>query len=314
MRTLLLSLVLASSCAFAQSPLIKVLAGELDRNYTYLKEHGEPPPYFMAYEVTDNESDILVASQGSIDTQNHNHSRYLDTTIRVGTPAFDNYHLSGNRRVRFTSPTALPLADDAEAIQRTVWLATDRNYRGASQWFIQLQSNAKLRTDAADTSDDFSKEEAQAYENAPALVKFDATAWAERLKKLSAEFRQYPGALDSSVQLESRLLIQTLVNTEGARLLHGRPFARLIVYARGKSPDGMDLSTMESFETDDASKLPSDAEILAAVRKAGANLAGLLGAPLSDPYVGPAILSGRASGVLFHEIFGHRIEGHRQKD
>ena len=33
-----------------------------------------------------------------------------------------------------------------------------------------------------------------------------------------------------------------------------------------------------------------------------------------DAFVGPAILSGRASGVFFHEIFGHRIEGHRQKD
>jgi predicted Zn-dependent protease len=60
--------------------------------------------------------------------------------------------------------------------------------------------------------------------------------------------------------------------------------------------------------------MPSDAEILAAVRKAGENLTKLLAAPLADPYVGPAILSGRASGVLFHEIFGHRIEGHRQKD
>ena len=29
---------------------------------------------------------------------------------------------------------------------------------------------------------------------------------------------------------------------------------------------------------------------------------------------GPAILLNRASGVFFHEIFGHRIEGHRQKD
>jgi predicted Zn-dependent protease len=36
-------------------------------------------------------------------------------------------------------------------------------------------------------------------------------------------------------------------------------------------------------------------------------------APLIEPYTGPAILSGRASGVFFHEIFGHRIEGHRQK-
>jgi predicted Zn-dependent protease len=54
--------------------------------------------------------------------------------------------------------------------------------------------------------------------------------------------------------------------------------------------------------------------ILEAVRTAGANLQQLLSAPLADPYVGPAILSGKASGVLFHEIFGHRIEGHRQKD
>jgi len=37
-------------------------------------------------------------------------------------------------------------------------------------------------------------------------------------------------------------------------------------------------------------------------------------APLVDPYTGPAILVNRASGVFFHEIFGHRIEGHRQKD
>jgi predicted Zn-dependent protease len=37
-------------------------------------------------------------------------------------------------------------------------------------------------------------------------------------------------------------------------------------------------------------------------------------APLVEPYTGPAILLNRASGVFFHEIFGHRIEGHRQKD
>ena len=30
--------------------------------------------------------------------------------------------------------------------------------------------------------------------------------------------------------------------------------------------------------------------------------------------VGPAILRGRAAAVFFHEILGHRIEGHRQKD
>jgi predicted Zn-dependent protease len=45
-----------------------------------------------------------------------------------------------------------------------------------------------------------------------------------------------------------------------------------------------------------------------------ADLDALHGAPLAEPYAGPAILEGRAAAVFFHEVFGHRIEGHRQKD
>jgi len=116
------------------------------------------------------------------------------------------------------------------------------------------------------------------------------------------------------VSVEAQRVANTQVTTEGTRLEHGRMFARLFITARGKAADGMDLSTMETFEADDPAKLPKDAEILAAVEKAGAHLTNLLRAAPADPFVGPAILSGRATGVFFHEIFGHRIEGHRQKD
>ena len=37
-------------------------------------------------------------------------------------------------------------------------------------------------------------------------------------------------------------------------------------------------------------------------------------APLVDPYAGPAMLTGRAAAVFFHEVLGHRLEGFRQKD
>ena len=44
------------------------------------------------------------------------------------------------------------------------------------------------------------------------------------------------------------------------------------------------------------------------------DLIALRKAPVIEPYSGPAILSGQSAAVFFHEIFGHRIEGHRQKD
>ena len=50
------------------------------------------------------------------------------------------------------------------------------------------------------------------------------------------------------------------------------------------------------------------------VRELANKLDALVNAPPAEPIVCPAILSGRASAVFFHEIFGHRVEGHRQKD
>ena len=44
-----------------------------------------------------------------------------------------------------------------------------------------------------------------------------------------------------------------------------------------------------------------------------ADLKALREAPLADPYDGPALLSGRAAAVFFHEVLGHRLEGHRQR-
>jgi predicted Zn-dependent protease len=105
-----------------------------------------------------------------------------------------------------------------------------------------------------------------------------------------------------------------MVSTEGTRLLHGRDFVNLSIVARGKATDGMDLVALEDFQVADLAHLPQASEIEAAAKRVGHNIADLVQAPAVEPFVGPAILSGRAAAVFFHEIFGHRIEGHRQKD
>jgi TldD protein len=315
-RTLAVLSLAALSCGsslHAQSPLVKILSDELERNFTALKK-ADPAPYFLGYEVTDQEDDVILASRGSIDAQNHNRNRILDITVRVGTPKSDNYRRVGNDRVRFTLPTRIALDDNADSIRKTVWLTTDRVYRGAAQRLIRIQSDEKLRAAASDGSDDFSVEQPQKFFSAPATLKFNAPEWAARLRKVSAEMSKYPGAINSDVGVESQRVMTTLVTSEGTLVETGRLFARIIITARGKASDGMDLGSMETFETGDPSTLPKDAQILAAVERAGKNLTDLLHAPPADPFVGPAILSGRAAGVFFHEIFGHRIEGHRQKD
>jgi len=309
-----LAALFLGAVAHAQSPLVKILSDELERNFTALKQKADPAPYFLGYEVTDQEEDVILASRGSIDGQNHRRDRILDTTVRVGTPKSDNYRRVGSDRVRFTLPTRIALDDNPDSIRKTVWLTTDRVYRGAAQRLIRIQSDEKLRAAAADGSDDFSVEQPQTFFSSPPVLKFNSAEWAARLRKVSAEMSKYPGAINSDVVVEVPRVMTTLVTSEGTRVDTGRLFARLMISTRGKASDGMDLGSMETFETGDPATLPKDAQILEAVEHAGKNLTDLLHAPPADPFVGPAILSGRAAGVFFHEIFGHRIEGHRQKD
>ena len=81
-----------------------------------------------------------------------------------------------------------------------------------------------------------------------------------------------------------------------------------------KADDGMNLSRLEQRFGRTPADLPGDAEVDKMIATVTGDLDALHDAPLAEPYVGPAILEGRAAGVFFHEVFGHRIEGHRQKD
>src|ERR1700676_1145967 len=95
----------------------------------------------MAYSVTEVESQVISASIGTITSRNTGHARYLDITLRVGSPALDNYHMIKGERARFTPGSAFPLDDVPDAVRRKLWLDTDRTYRLAARRLIENKSN-----------------------------------------------------------------------------------------------------------------------------------------------------------------------------
>jgi predicted Zn-dependent protease len=207
------------------------------------------------------------------------------------------------------------IEDTPLALKRRLWLDTDHTYRIAAERLIRIRTNSQVKVKDEDPSDDFSQEEQKSvFSEAPAKLKFSAEEWTARLRKLSTSFSRYPGILTSSVSVMAQSETKYLASTEGERLQHGRGFARVVISAVARADDGMDLTTSETFEAFDVQGLPNDAVIQAGIDRVAKDLTGLLKAPVVDPFVGPAILSGRAAGVFFHEIFGHRVEGHRQKD
>ncbi len=309
------SLALVATLCFAQSPaLLTILSDELNRNFQALKEKGDPPPYFMAYEVTEEEGCTVQATLGALQASMCGHTRQLDVTIRVGSPQLDNYHRVEGARPVFTSAARLPVEDVAGAIRQVVWRESDRVYRMAAERLIKLRTSTQIQVASEDKSADFTVEKPSVFAEAARPASFLVKPWEERVRRWSAVFSDKSGVLTSDVGVVLRRQTKYLVSTEGTRLVDGRGFARIVISAETRALDGMDLSTGETFEAEEPAGLPDDKTVLAAAERAGKQLEMLKVAPIAEPFVGPAILSGRAAGVFFHDIFGHRGEGHRQKD
>ena len=312
-------LLAGASAAMAQSSvLLDAMSQELNRNFSAMKEKADPPPYFISYEVTEIEYHAVSGTLGTVDSNDGGKNRELDVSVRVGSPQLDNYHhvrSGGGGGAQYNSvSSALTFEDSVNSIKRRLWLETDRAYRTAAERLIRIKTNTQVKVAEEDNSGDFSIEPAAVSVQPPPKLKFDLESWQNRIRKLSARFGNYPSVLTSHVSVSAQNDTRYFVNTEGSRLEHGRGFARLIISASAKASDGADLSSFETFEAVDSDGLPEDKVIQAAIDRVAHDVEGLLKAPEAEPFVGPAIFSGRAAGVFFHEIFGHRVEGHRQKD
>ena len=297
----------------AQDKLIPILDDELRRNFNGLRK-SEPAPYFLSYEVADQQVESVSASLGTLLGTGANQSRSLDISVRVGDPKLDNYRQIRGDRPNFSTSAPLALDDNENALRRRIWLETDRVYRAAAQRLINIKTNQQVKLEGDDKSGDFSPAPTVTKTNRVPPLQFDKKLWQERAKKWSAYFADKPEVLASNVLVLGQREVKTIVNSEGTKLQFGRQWARIIISARGKATDGMNLSASETIEADDPSRLPDEKSVQKSVEKVYQKLAALLKAPLAEPFTGPAILSGKAAGVFFHEIFGHRIEGHRQKD
>jgi TldD protein len=293
-------------------PVLKVMQTELSRANTELGK-TEQAPYYLSYTIYDQDFVVLVGAYGSLLTDAAARRRQADVTMRVGTPALDNTH--GQSRGSGVTSGSLPLADDQDAIGRVLWELTDREYKRAVPSLMNVRTNTAVRAEEEDKSADFSKESPSTHigDVIPA-VPFDRPTWEGEVKRLSGIFRKYPEVYFGSVSLQVQNLNARMVNSEGSAVVTPSTSTRLIMEAQTRAADGMELLRVETFQAPNAKGLPPETELAAKIEKMAADLKALRAAPVAEPYDGPALLSGRAAAVFFHEVLGHRLEGHRQKD
>jgi TldD protein len=302
----------ASTPGAASDPVLKAMQTEMTRATSELGK-AEQAPYYLSFTVYDQDFVVLVGAYGSLLTDAVAQRRFADVNMRVGKPELDNTH--GQSRPSGVNSGSLPLGNDGDAIARVLWELTDREYKRAVPSLLNVRTNTAVRAEEEDKSPDFSKEKPQTHiEEAPTAAPFDRAAWAGEIKRLSGAFRKYPEVYNATVMIQVQRSNSRMVSSEGSAIVSPSASTRLIMEAQTRAEDGMDLLRVETFQAPAASGLPSEAELAGKIEKMAADLNALRKAPVAEPYDGPALLSGRAAAVFFHEVLGHRLEGHRQRD
>jgi TldD protein len=300
-----------TASASSDDLLLATMEKELHRGQSELAKL-DPAPYFVSYDVTEGESLAILSAQGAILSSSLTNHRSADVNMRIGTAALDNTH--GQDRVSGITSGALPEKDDADAIARVLWKLTYEEYRKAQQSFANVKTKSAVRAKDEDDSADFSQEKASSYVEKASPVRFpEQKGWEELARRYSACFRKYPQVEESLVFMAATKSSSYLVSTEGTKVVTSDVIFRVMIQAQTLANDGMQLMRVETFQFSDPSKVPSQADVEASVKKMADDLSALKAAPLAEPYSGPALLSGRAAAVFFHEVLGHRVEGQRQR-
>ncbi len=291
---------------------------EMTRSFKNLGK-APVPTYFLSYQLTDNRAVDISSSFGAIMASTDLTTRVLDLDLRVGDYALDNTHALRGAEAGFNfgdqaQRQNMPLDDDPDALRVALWRDTEAKYQSAIQRYEKVKANVQVQVEAEDKSGDFSSAPAETYVEPLAPFAIDRAAWEQKVRSFTAPFAGHKEIIESGAELDAEVETRRYVNSDGSETRTSTPFYRIVISATAKADDGMELPLYQTYMSFRPDGLPDEATVLNDVNHMVAMLQALVKAPIADPYTGPAILSGRASAVFFHEIFGHRVEGQRQKN
>lgn len=312
----------SASSETANDVLLNAMNKELQRSFKKLKNAGSAPLYFLGYRVFDVEDYNLRASYGALERDDHDKRRILDVEARVGNMEVDNTH---KLRGRFgfasdaivsdiSSSGEFSLDNDEGAIRNALWLSTDGAYKRAQRTYIEVKANKDVKVEEEDKSPDFSATKPVVSIQTEPRPTIDVKGWRDRLRRLSAIYRNYPEITESAVGLDYDFIERYIVTSEGTIVKTCDQVGHVSTTVSAIADDGMILSLYDSIDVLNAKDFPDEKTVEQRIKKLAESIMVLRKAPHAEPYVGPAIVRNRAAGVFFHEVLGHRVEGHRQKD
>ncbi len=312
-----IAILLLAPCAGAQQdPVARAMRDELARTVSQLRLAGMEKPYFVAYRVDEIQQVKVSASLGDLTVSHPTRVRQLKVELRVGDYALDNSNylaprtFAGGMSRMVSGVGEAPLDDNYAEIRRQLWLATDAEYKKAIE---DLSGKRALLQNRKRTEDlpDFSKEGPIKLEQPRSLVAVDVPALEGLARELSADFKDMPELLTSSVEIEAQDSYTRYLNSEGTWFTRSEPVVQLVIRAQTQAASGLPLAETIHLWDKSLSDLPSREQLTAEIRALRTRLDRLRQAPSMESYNGPVLFEEQGAAEIFAQVFAPGVVGMR---
>lgn len=294
---------------FSQDFISDLLRQELNSHFNSLQKQGSLP-YFMGFRLSETQTYMIGASFGSLIADEYNQGRLVSSEIRIGSYEFDNTHPMDMMGYGFSgrSVEQLPIDDSILPITNALRECADAAYKSALEEYegvMQAKDTLEIKCN------DFSKEEKGTYFEPAVPANIPPSYWKDYLKKITAEFNKESYIMEARAGLTAMSNRNYYTSTEGTLIVQNSFITDLSIAILFSCEDGNMAPYVKTYQVRTVDQLPTEQQLMDEMAEIKILIKKLRSAPMAESYSGPAILSAKASGVFFHEIFGHRVEGHR---
>jgi TldD protein len=292
-------------------PILRAMQAELDREQAQLLLPGMQKPYFIEYRLDDFTTYEAVANYGALVREESGHQRVVRVTVRVGSYDTDSSTSRGDGTVALA-----PADNNSEALQYTLWTATDEAYKNALRAYSAKQAALK-RFESSPTEKDFAPAKSVVHIGPMITLELDRNEWKRRVIDASGLYASDPEVSANAANLQYSTadvrgvaVNRYLVNTEGTAVRQGYGGYAANISVGGQAPDGMQLARENGTSAAVAKELESWPVFRRRVIDDLKSLDALRNAPViaADDYHGPVLFSGDAAADLMNLLFVPNVQ------
>ncbi|MDD5530194.1 MAG: metallopeptidase TldD-related protein [bacterium] len=299
---------------FEKSVVFKAMNAELKRTTGKLKMKDNPAPYYVAYLVHDQNWLTIKTDFGGLISTTHDKARNLIITMRVGNYKLDNTNFISERGMGMFSGmsgySTGPMDDNYDALQNSLWLGTDEQYKEALDILAQKKSAMKNQV-ITDIPDDFSKVTPTVYEGQETKLSVNEEEWVKYLKELSEVFKKFPKIQTSRINFSTGQENQYFIDSEGSKNTNGNLITSLEIIAKTQAKNGDPVKDLIGFYGRTPENLPDFKTITASVEEMAKNLSLETDIQKEIKYSGPVLFTDQAVGEFFFYLLGKGVSTSR---